>query len=290
MILVTGATGHFGKAAIDFLIAKGIPSGNIAALVRDEAKAADLKSKGVVVKIGDYLQYDTLVNAFKGVDKLLLVSSSDIEDRSLQQANAVNAAKEAGVKYILYTSFERKNDTESSPIAFIAKAHLETDALIRNSGIPYTIFRNNLYMDFIPVFIGDKVLETGIYWPAGETKAAFATRADMAEAAAVVLTGEGHEGKEYGISNTENVSFNSVAEVLSQIAGKPISYTSPSADEYKSALTQAGVPAAYVDMFASFAEAIKQGEFETNTSDLEKLLGRKPTTLAEYLKEVYTSN
>ncbi len=290
MILVTGATGHFGKAVIDFLIAKGIPSGNIAALVRDEAKAADLKSKGVVVKIGDYLQYDTLVNAFKGVDKLLLVSSSDIEDRSLQQANAVNAAKEAGVKYILYTSFERKNDTESSPIAFIAKAHLETDALIRNSGIPYTIFRNNLYMDFIPVFIGDKVLETGIYWPAGETKAAFATRADMAEAAAVVLTGEGHEGKEYGISNTENVSFNSVAEVLSQIAGKPISYTSPSADEYKSALTQAGVPAAYVDMFASFAEAIKQGEFETNTSDLEKLLGRKPTTLAEYLKEVYTSN
>jgi NAD(P)H dehydrogenase (quinone) len=112
----------------------------------------------------------------------------------------------------------------------------------------------------------------------------------MAEAAAVVLTGEGHEGKEYAISNTENVSFHSVAEVLSQIAGKPITYTSPSADEYKSALTQAGVAAAYVDMFAAFAEAIKQGEFETNNSDLEKLLGRKPTTLAEYLKEVYTSN
>jgi hypothetical protein len=100
-------------------------------LVRDEAKAADLKSKGVVVKIGDYLQYDTLVNAFKGVDKLLLVSSSDVEDRSLQQANAVKAAKEAGVKYILYTSFERKNDTESSPIAFISKSHLETEELIK---------------------------------------------------------------------------------------------------------------------------------------------------------------
>lgn len=290
MILVTGATGHFGKAAIDFLIEKGIPSGEIAALVRDEAKAEDLREKGVVVKIGDYLKYETLVNAFKGVDKLLLVSSSDVENRSLQHANAVNAAKEAGVKYILYTSFERKNDTESSPIAFIAKAHLDTEELIKNSGIPYTIFRNNLYMDFIPVFIGDKVLETGVYWPAGSTEGAFATRSDMAEAAAVVLAGDGHEGKEYAISNIENISFHSVAEVLSQTAGKPISYTSPSADEYKSTLTQAGVPAVYIDMFAAFAEAIKQGEFEINNSDLQKLLGRKPTTLAEYLKDVYASN
>ncbi len=290
MILVTGATGHFGKAAIDFLIAKGIPSGEIAALVRDEAKTGDLREKGVVVKIGDYLQYDTLVNAFKGVDKLLLVSSSDVENRSLQHTNAVNAAKEAGVKYILYTSFERKNDTESSPIAFIAKAHLDTEELIKNSGIPYTIFRNNLYMDFIPVFIGEKVLESGIYWPAGDTKGAFATRSDMAEAAAVVLAGDGHEGKEYVISNIENVSFHSVAEVLSQAAGKPISYTSPGADEYKSTLTQAGVPAVYIDMFVAFAEAIKQGEFEINNSDLQKLLGRKPTTLAEYLKDVYASN
>jgi NAD(P)H dehydrogenase (quinone) len=113
MILVTGATGHFGKSTIDFLLKKGISSTNIVALVRDEEKAADLKNKGVVLRIGDYDNYTSLVNAFKGVEKLLFVSGSDIFKRGAQHQNVVTAAKEAGVQHIVYTSFQGKNETES---------------------------------------------------------------------------------------------------------------------------------------------------------------------------------
>lgn len=289
MILVTGATGHFGKATINFLLQKDLPASSIAALVRDEAKAADLKEKGILIKTGDYDNYASLVAAFKGVDKLLLVSSNDIANRSNQQINAVKAAKEAGVPYILYTSFERKNETSSSPIAFIAQSHIDTEKAIKESGLAYTIFRNNLYMDFIPVFIGEKVLETGIFWPAGETKSAVVLREDMAEAAANVLTSEGHAGKEYAISNPENISFHDVAAQISKATGKKVAYTSPDQELYKATLSQAGVPAEYVGMFAAFGEAIKQGEFETSSSDLEKLLGRKAVSTNEYLQQVYSS-
>ena len=287
MILVTGATGHFGTATIDFLLKKGVPASNIAGLVRDEAKAKSLQEKGIIIKKGDYDNYDSLLTAFTGIDKLLLVSGNDIPNRSRQQANAVKAAKQAGVKHIIYTSFERKNESETSPIAFVAQSHLNTEKLIKESGIPFTILRNNLYMDYIPLYIGDKATDTGIFWPAGEGKLAAVTRSDMAEAAANILTSDGHANKEYAISHTENVDFTQVAKQLSAIAGKNVTYTSPDIAAYKDVVTKAGVPAVYVDVFAGFAEAIKQGEFETSKSDMEKLLGRKPTTLEEYLPTVY---
>ena len=191
-ILITGASGNFGKTTIDFLLKKGIPANTISALVRDEAKGADLKAKGISIKIGDYDNYESLVAAFKGIDKLVLVSGTDIVNRGKQQKNVVKAAKEAGVKHILYTSFERKNETETSPIAFLAKSHIDTDNTIKASGMTYTIFRNNLYLDVLPMFLGEQVLETGVFFPAGETKSAFALRSDLAEATANVLTSEGH--------------------------------------------------------------------------------------------------
>jgi NAD(P)H dehydrogenase (quinone) len=289
MILVTGATGHFGKATIDFLLKKGISANSISALVRDEAKAEDLKTKGINLKIGDYDNYASLVKAFKGVDKLLLVSSSDVVNLGQQHENAVKAAKEAGVKHIFYTSFERKNDTETSPIYFLAKSHIDTENLIKASGMTYTIFKNNLYLDALPMYFGEQVLTTGIFLPAGDTKSAFALRNDMAEATANVLTSEGHENKAYSLNNTENVSIQEIAEDLSEIVGKQINYVSPPQDIYVKTLTEAGVPAEYVGVFAGVAEAIKQGEFSTEKTDLENLLGRKPTTTKDFLKVVYAS-
>lgn len=287
-ILVTGATGQFGKATIDYLLKKGYPASSIAALVRDENKAAALQSSGVEIRNGDYEDYASLVKAFTGIDKLLLVSSNDLNNRSAQQANAVKAAREGGVKYILYTSFVRKDETDTSPIAFVAQSHIATEKLIRESGLAYTIFRNNLYLDFVPVFIGEKVLETGVYWPAGNTPGAYALREEMAEAAANVLAESGHDNKEYNISNSSAWDFNQVAETISLASGHKIGYTSPSQAEYKAVLTQAGVPEHYIAMFAGFAEAIRLGEFDSATnSDLEKLLGRKPTSLPDYLTSVY---
>jgi NAD(P)H dehydrogenase (quinone) len=289
MILVTGATGQFGKSAIRFLLQEGTAASSISALVRDENKATDLKESGIILKKADYDDYNSLVSAFAGVDKLLFVSGSDIGKRGTQQLNVVKAAKEAGVKYILYTSFERVKEDGTSPIHFVSVSHLSTEKAIKESGIPFTIFHNNLYADFIPVFLGDKVLETGVYWPAGEAKAALAVREDMAEAAATVIAGEGHDGKEYSISGEENVSFREIASIIAGITGKEIGYHSPTPEEYKATLTQAGVPAEYIQLFAGFAEAIKQGEFTTGKSDLEKLLGRKPTSVTALLTRIYGS-
>lgn len=289
MILVTGATGHLGKATIEFLLEKGVAASEISALVRDEAKAQDLKAKGITLKIGDYDNYESLVSAFKGVDKLLLVSGSDVANRAKQQENGVLAAKEAGVKHILYTSFERKNETGTSPVSFLADSHLQTEKIIKASGMDYTIFRNNLYFDALPMFFGENVAESGIFLPAGETKSSFALRKDMAEATANVLIGQGHENKEYSFSNSEKVSVGDIAKSLGEVLGKDISYTSPSSEVYVEALSKAGVPEQYIGVFNGFAEAIKQGEFDITNNDLEKILGRKPATVKSFLTETYAS-
>ena len=288
MILITGATGNLGKATIDFLLRKGVSANNIVALVRDVAKVEELKAKGINIKIGDYDDYTSLTKAFVGVEKLLLVSGSDLEKRGKQQENVVKAAKESGVKHIYYTSFERKNETKTSPIHLVAAAHTNTENLIKTSGMDYTIFRNNLYLDILPMFFGENVLTTGVFLPAGDTKAAFALRMDMAEAIANVLTSEGHENKDYAFSNTENISVPEMAKILSEVVGKEINYVSPPVDVFVDALSDVGVPIEYVKMTADFSEAIRQGEFETFKTDLEKLLGRKPTTVKEFLTQVYS--
>lgn len=287
-ILVTGATGNFGKTTIDFLLKKGIAEANISALVRDETKAEDLKAKGITIKVGDYDNYDSLLTAFQGVDKLLLVSATDIENRSKQQLNAVKAAKEAGVKHILYTSFERKNESETSPIAFLAKSHIETDNAIKTSGMTYSIFRNNLYLEVLPMFFGEQVLETGIFFPAGDTSAAYVSRKDLAEAVANVLVSENNESKEYAMNNVENYSMKNSADILSEITKNTVNYTSPSLEVYSDVLTKAGVPGEYVGMFVGFGAAIEQGEFYSNSTNLENLLDRKPISLQDFLEQVYT--
>ena len=287
MILITGATGHLGGATIDFLLKKN--PGAIAALVRDESKAGELKAKGIEIRVGDYDDRSSIVNAFKGVDKLFFVSANDVNKRLEQHKNVVNAATEAGVKHIIYTSFIRKDETDSSPLGILGTSHVETDKLIKASGIPYTIMLNSLYADVLPMFFGEKVLETGIFLPAGEGKVGYTVRRDIAEAAANILTGVGHENKEYVISNTENYSMADAAKLLSELAGIKISYSNPTAEIYKTVLSKGGVPVEIINVMASFSEAIRQGEFETDHTDLDKLLGRKPVGLKEFFKSIYFS-
>jgi NAD(P)H dehydrogenase (quinone) len=287
MIQITGATGHFGKATIDFLLKKGFPTNQISALVRDPAKAADLASRGITLKIGDYNDYSSLVEAFKGTEKLLLVSSSDLKDRSSQHINAIRAAKEAGVKHIIYTSFQRKNET-TSPIQMISQAHLDAEKEILASNMAYTILQNGLYADGLPMFIGEKVLETGIFLPAGYTKAAFTVRNDMAEAAANILLESGHENAIYQTATNETNSYADIAAILSEISGKKVTYTDASAELFVETMKNAGVPDMYIGLIAGFSEAIKQGEFDFSNNDLEQLLNRKPTALKDFLKNVYS--
>lgn len=287
MILVSGATGQLGKATIENLIEKGIEPSSISALVRDAAKAEDLKAKGVIVKVGDYDNYESLVTAMKGEEKLLLVSGTDIPNRLVQHKQVIDAAKEAGVKHVVYTSFARKNNTESNPLGIVAAAHIETDKYLKASGLDYTIMLNGLYADVLPMFIGQNVAETGVFYPAGEGKTSFTLRADMAEAAATILSTDGHANKEYIIAGSKKYSFQEVADLLSEMLGKPVAYISPDVETYKATLAQVGVPDMYIGMNIAFGEAIKQGEFETEMSDLEVILGRPAADLKGYLKAVY---
>jgi NAD(P)H dehydrogenase (quinone) len=290
MVLITGATGQYGRATLDFLIRKGMPASHIRALVRDPSKAQDFEGKGIGIRVGDYEDYPSLAAAFKNVTQLLLISGNDIMKRSKQHENVIRAARDAGVRHIVYTSFQRTNDTETSPIAIIAKAHIETEKLIKSSGMAYTILKNNLYADGLPMFLGEKVAEKGVYFPAGKGKAAFALRKDMAEATAAILSGTGHENKEYLFSNSESVSFADIAGMLSVIFGKSIGYTNPGAEDFRNTLKKAGVPDIFIGIQAGFAEAIRQGEFAATGSDLEKLLGRKPVSIKDSLTSFYSSH
>lgn len=285
MILVTASTGQLGTATVNALLEK-VPASQIAVLARSAEKAQAFADKGVSVRIGDYKDYASLVAAFAGVEKVLLISSNDFDDRFGQHKNAIDAAKEAGVKLVAYTSIEAK-DAHNSATEVIAKDHALTADYLKASGLSYVLLNDSLYADVVPMFVGEKVLETGVFFPAGDGKVAFATREDMALAAAVVLATDGHDNKEYAIAGNEEYSFADVAAYLSEISGKEVGYISPDEDTYKTVLTEAGVPDIFVWMLSVFAKAIKAHEFETGKADLETLIGRKPTTLKEYLTQVY---
>jgi NAD(P)H dehydrogenase (quinone) len=291
MILVTGATGKFGSKAIEHLLNNGVNASDIAAMVRDAEKAQNLVDKGVELRIGDYTNHDSLVNAFQNVDKLLLISSNDkkIENRTAQHINVIKAAKMAGVKHIVYTSFVRKPKFEDSAIALFQDSHVETEQFLKDSGIDYTILQNGIYLEMIPIFAGDKVAETGVIMlPAQEGKASWVLRDELAEAAAHVLTTEGHENKVYPLTNIESTSFDEIAKDLSGKLGKDVHYQSPLVDEFQSTLKQFGVPELYIGMFTMWAVAQAQGVLDFKDATLESFLGRKPTTTKQFIDQLYS--
>jgi NAD(P)H dehydrogenase (quinone) len=294
MILVTGATGQFGAKAIDHLLKKGIDPGEIGALVRDPAKSEDLESKGIEVRAGDYTDYNLLVNAFKGVEKLLLVSSNDkqaIENRTAHHINVIKAAKEAKVRHLIYTSFTRKPGFEGSAIAGFQQSHVQSEAFLKESGIEYTILQNGIYLEMIPIFTGDKVAETGvILFPAAEGRASYVLREELAEAAAHILTTEGHENKTYQLTNSPSASFYDIAGAISRAIGKNVAYQSPPIKEYESTLKQFGVPELYIGMFTMWASALSEGTLYGEDDTLARFLGRKPTTVEQFIEHLYAKN
>jgi NAD(P)H dehydrogenase (quinone) len=287
MILVTGATGNLGKATIDALLNKGIAANDITALVRDETKATELKSKGVQVRLGDYEDFESLKSAFQGVDKLLLVSSSsDISQRFEQHKNVINAAKETGVSHIIYTSFDMK-DLPQSIMGGEVQYHAYTADYLKQVAVPYTLMDNTMYADMIPFLSGKDILNNGISIPAGDGKTPFLPITEMAEANAVVLTTPGHENKEYVIAAETAFSFAEIADLLSYITGKTIAYHQPEVSSYIARLIQTGASEADAAYIARFAKAIAKGEFDTNKSDVKQLLGRSPISLNIFLRNIY---
>lgn len=287
--MVTGATGPLGSAVVDSLLKK-TPAADIAVLVRTPDKADMLKAKGVELRTGDYGNYASLVSAFKGIDKLYFVSGNDVAGRMPQHENVVRAAREAGVRHVIYTSIPHEHNIDDSPIHFVVSSHVQTEKLLENSGLTYTILQHSIYADMIPVFAGEHLLQTKtIYLPAGEGRVAYAVRMDLAEAGANVLldkTGK-YDNKTIPLTGAETVTLEDAAKSISTATGLNISYYSPSVEEFKTTLTGAGVPSGIVDLVAGFASSFKIGELGLVSGDLEEILGRKPVRAAQFLTDFY---
>lgn len=284
MILVTGATGHLGTIVVEYLL-KQTNADNIITLARSEEKAKALKDKGVKVRIGDFDDAASLDRAMQGIEKVLLISTAD-PNRLQQHKNVVDAAKKAGVRHIAYTGVSMK-DFSKSAIIGLMESHFQTEDYIRNSGLTFTFLRNTLYTDVIPLYVGQQVFETGIYYPAGTGTVPFALRKEMGEATANVLLQEGHENKTYHITGNELYSFADIASELSALSGKTVTYTDANTTEYADQLKQHGVADFLVFLLGGFGTDIKNKQFEIVSNDLESLLGRKPASLKEGLKAIY---
>ncbi|MBO2012135.1 NmrA family NAD(P)-binding protein [Hymenobacter negativus] len=283
MILVTGATGRLGRLVIAALL-QHQPASKIVALVRDLDKAADLKAQGVHVRRAHYHHYDDLVAAFAGVDKILLVSAVAFTDRVVQHQNVIRAAVAAGVGHLFYTSIQRDS---AFVMTEVTVSDLETESCLKSSGLTYTILRMTYYAEGLRVLLGPQVLQTGVNVPAGTGRVTFATLADLGAATAAALLGEGHENEEYTLTGPKAYSFDDVAQLLSELAGRPIAYTDVPLEAYVAQKIAEGFSAPVANFFAQWAAAMKQGMLATPDPTLERLLNRPATPLRTFLGAAY---
>ncbi|HZW13820.1 MAG TPA: SDR family oxidoreductase, partial [Noviherbaspirillum sp.] len=245
MIAITGASGQLGRLVIEQLLSK-VPASDIVALVREPTKAAGLKETGVEVRQADYNRPETLAPALVGVDRLLLISSSEVGRRVVQHRAVIDAAKQTGVKLIAYTSLLH---ADSSPLPLAAE-HKETEAELRSSGIPHVVLRNGWYTEnylgFVPA-----ALEHGVMIGcAGDGLISAASRRDYALAAAVVLTSEGQGGRVYELAGDESFTMAELAAEIARQSGKPVAYQDLPQTAHKAALQQAGLPEAIASVLS----------------------------------------
>ncbi len=274
-IAVTGATGQLGRIVIEKL--KSQTKEQIIALVRSPEKAADL---GVEVRRADYEDEASLDAALKGVDTLLLISSSEVGKRAAQHYNVIEAAKKNGVKRIVYTSLLR---ADTSPLSLAAE-HAETEKQLKASGIPYTILRNGWYTENYTGSLEGAVAAGALIGSAGEGRIASAARADYAEAAVAVLTTPGHDGKTYELAGDDSFSLAELAAAVSKQTGKPIAYTDMPQADYARTLEGFGLPAGLSAAIAGWDAAAGKGALFDDGRTLSKLIGRPTTPFAQTVK------
>jgi len=284
MILITGATGQLGSAVIQHLLTK-IPASQIAAFVRDAGKATGLQEKGVSIRVGTYDDTVALDSAMQGIEKVLLISGGDADNALQQHQNVVDAAKKAGVKCIAYTGRSLKDP--STLVNKLMNRHFQTEDYIKESGLNYALFRNILYMDVLPLFVGKQVFDTGIHLPAGDGKVSFALRGEMGEAIAKVLLDSDCDNQTYNFTGSETYSFEDAANALSELSGKEVKYSAVTPAEFEAQMKGRGIPDFMVPRMIGFITDIKNGQETTLSPDLENKLGRKPVSLKEGLKTLF---
>ncbi|MBU4518591.1 MAG: SDR family oxidoreductase [Gammaproteobacteria bacterium] len=279
MIAITGATGQLGRLVLQNLL-KTVPASQIVAAVRSPEKAADLAALGVQVRQADYVQPATLEAAFQGVDKLLLISSSEVGQRATQHAAVIAAAQKAGVKLLAYTSLLR---ADTSPLALAAE-HKETEAMLRASGLPHVLLRNGWYTENYTGSVGSALQYGAVMGSAKDGRIASATRADYAAAAAAVLTKDDQAGKVYELAGDTAYTLSELAAEIAQQSGKPVVYNDLPEAAYAAALMQVGLPEGFAALLADSDVGASKGGLFDDGHQLSQLIGRPTTPLADVVK------
>jgi len=275
---ITGATGQLGRLVVAQLKTK-VPAGDIVAIVRSPAKAADL---GVAAREADYAKPATLEAALKDIDTLLLISSSEVGQREAQHKAIIDAAKKNGVKRIVYTSILHA-DTSTIDLA---DEHRATEADIKASGIPYTFLRNGWYTENYAAGIQGAVAGGALYGSAGSGRISSAARGDYAAAAVAVLATPGHDGKVYELAGDIAYTLTDLAAEISKQTGKTIPYQNVSVGDYAKGLASHGVPQPFADMIAGWEVPISQGALFDDSKTMSTLTGKPTTPFAETVKAI----
>ncbi len=279
MIAITGATGQLGRLVIDQLLQK-IPADQLVALVRNPAKASDLQARGLQVRAADYTQPEALDVALHGVEKLLLISSSEVGHRLEQHRNVIEAAKKSSIKLLAYTSILNAQASQMD----LAHEHRETEQLIRKSGVPFVFLRNGWYTENYTAGIPSALQFNVLLGSAGDGKISLAARADYAAAAAEVLTRDHQAGKIYELAGDTAYTLAEFAAELSRQTGKNIPYSNLPEAEYRGILQGAGLPDWLASLLASSDASAAQGALFDASHQLSQLIGRTTTPLADTIK------
>lgn len=283
-IFVTGATGQLGQLVIATLL-ETVPASAIVAGVRDPAKATALRELGVDVRTADYSRPETLTTAFTGIDRLLLISSSENGRRKVQHRNVIAAAKDAGVGLIAYTSILH---ADTSPL-FLAEEHRDTEAALTESGVPFTLLRNGWYTEVftwrLPIALKHHVL----LGAAGDGRISSAARADYARAAATVLTSDGHAGRTYELAGDTSFTLMELVEVVARASGKPMSYRNLTPEAFNAAVLESGAPEFVAKVLSDTDAGVAKGALFDNGGALSKLIARRTvpfqTTITEFVHQ-----
>jgi NAD(P)H dehydrogenase (quinone) len=276
---VTGASGHFGRRAIETLLDRGVPAAEIVAVARTPEKISDLAGRGVQVRQADYTQPGTLPAALDGVRRLLLVSGSELGNRVAEHTNVIEAAKAAGVERILYTSIVNADATKNP----IAPEHQGTEAVLRASGVPYALLRNSWYMENYTSQVAQYVQGGQILGAAGRGRVSAAPRNDFADAAVAALQ-QDQEGNAVYELGGPSFDFDELAAAVTEATGTAVAYRDLPTPEYAQALEGFGMDSGTAGFVASLDESIARGELETGRDDLVRLLGRPVAPLAAIIR------
>lgn len=279
MVIVTGATGQLGRLVIEALLNK-LPASEIAAVVRDPNKAADLAARGIEIRQADYDQPASLAAAFKQGEKLLLISANEVGRRVPQHRAVIDAAKHAGVSLLAYTSILH---ADTSPLPLAAE-HIETERLIKASGLPAVVLRNGWYTENYLAGIPTALQYGVVLGSAGEGRIASAARADYAAAAAVVLTQDGHAGRIYELAGDGAYTLAELAAEITRQSGKTVAYQNMPEADFKAALLGAGLPDFLATLLAESDVGASKGGLYDDGRQLSQLIGRSTTPLADMVK------